>query len=45
MMPTSATIRLLKITVLAAVIYFGGGDRLAEFHFRLRFAEAAFFGG
>jgi len=44
MMPTSATIRLLKIMV-SPVILFGGGDRLAEFHFRLKFGEAAFFGG
>jgi len=30
---------------LAAVIYFGGGDRLAEFSFQLRFDESPFFGG
>jgi len=28
-----------------AVIFFGGGDRLAEFNFQLRFGESPFFGG
>jgi len=30
---------------LAAVIFFGGGDHLAEFSFQLRFGESQFFGG
>jgi len=30
---------------LAAVIYFGGGDRLAEFSFQMKFSESPFFGG
>ena len=30
---------------LAAVILIGGGDRLAEFRFQLRFSESPFFGG
>jgi len=29
----------------AVVIYFGSGDRLAEFSFQLRFGESPFFGG
>jgi len=29
----------------AAVNLFGGGDRLAEFSFQLRFGESPFFGG
>jgi len=33
----------LKIR-LAALIFFGGGDRLTEFSFQLRFGESPFFG-
>jgi len=30
---------------LPAIVCFGGGDRLAEFRFQLRFGESPFFGG